>query len=448
MHRVDLLKSTPFRLAIIFAALFITSFLIAGVITYQLLRNDLAERLDQSIQDNYSVLAASYGDRDLTDLIDTVDSHASSSSEHDQVYLLRAKDGQKLAGNITKADVPAGWSTVDGSRLGMNGDSQYRIYSGSIDNQPLIVGTSFEESDEFQSVVRNSFIWASAMVLVIAVAGGALLALRVHRRMEAIASTMRDVGSGKLDARIPLVGIGDDIDRLSVQLNDALGRLADLVEGMRQVSTDIAHDLKTPLQRLSLLINEAMEASGNGVSEPIERAKEEATRINATFDALLRIAQIEAGARRSRFSMIDLKESLETIAEVYADVAEDNGQSLSLSVAATEKMNIVGDRELIVQLFANLVENAIRHSPQGSAIEIRGHVSDKAIIVEINDNGPGIPEAEREKVFRRLYRLDKSRTTPGTGLGLSLVKAIADVHGAKIKLRDNGPGLGVVLTFP
>ena len=158
--------------------------------------------------------------------------------------------------------------------------------------------------------------------------------------------------------------------------------------------------------------------------------------------------QIEAGARRSRFSMIGLKESLETIAEVYADVAEDNGQSLSLNVSATEKMTIVGDRELIVQLFANLVENAIRHSPQGSEIEIRGQESDKAIIVEINDNGPGIPEAEREKVFRRLYRLDKSRTTPGTGLGLSLVKAIADLHGAKIKLRDNGPGLGVVLTFP
>jgi signal transduction histidine kinase len=450
MRRVNLLKSTPFRLAIIFAALFIISFLVAATITYQLLKNDLADRLDRTIQDTYSVLIDSYGDRDVTDLVEAVSSHANFASGHDSIYLLQSKDGQRLAGNIAKANVAAGWSTVDGSAVGLPSGMEYRVYSSNVDNQPLIVGLSFEESQEFEEIVRNSFGWATVMVLVLAGAGGAILAFRVQRRLEAIAATMRDVGSGKLDARIPLVGNGDDVDMLSVQVNDALGRLTSLVEGMRQVSTDIAHDLKTPLNRLSLTIDQAIDrlASGEDVGSELLQAQAESNQINATFDALLRIAQIEAGARRSRFRSVDLKLCLETIAEVYADVAADNGQELVLKLPDAKSMSVDGDQELLVQLFANLVENSIRHCPRGARIEISGsHLAD-AVRIDIADNGPGIPEEEREKVFQRLYRLDKSRTTPGTGLGLSLVKAIADLHHARIKVSDNNSGLRIGILFP
>jgi signal transduction histidine kinase len=370
MRRVNLLKSTPFRLAIIFAALFIVSFLVAAIVTYQLLKSDLADRLDRTIQDTYSVLIDSYDDRDVTDLIEAVSSHANSASGHDSIYLLMSKDGQRLSGNIARANVPAGWSTVDGSALGLPSGMEYRVFSSNVDNQPLIVGLSFEESQEFQEIVRSGFGWATVMVLALAIAGGAFLALCVQRRLEAIAATMLAVGSGKLDARIPLVGNGDDVDMLSAQVNDALGRLASLVEGMRQVSTDIAHDLKTPLYRLSLTIDQAIDklSLGKDVNSELLQAQVESNQINATFDALLRIAQIEAGARRARFRGVDLKLCLETIAEVYLDVAADNGQELVLQSANEGSMSIDGDQELLVQLFANLVENAIRHAPAGSHI--------------------------------------------------------------------------------
>ncbi len=450
MRRINLLKSTPFRLAIIVAALFISSFLVAAAVTYQLFRSELADRLDATIQDTYSVLADAYGDRDVTDLVEAVASHANSTSGDNAVYLLQSKDGQRLSGNIASADVPLGWSTVDGSLLGFPSGKDYRVYSNKVDDQPLIVGRSFEESQEYLEIVRSSFGWATIAVLALAVAGGALLAYRVQRRLEAIATTMRDIGSGKLDARISLVGNGDDVDVLSAQVNDALGRLAALVEGMRQVSTDIAHDLKTPLQRLSLTIDQAIDklsAGGDGNAELLE-AKEESTQINATFDALLRIAQIEAGARRARFRAIDMQQCVATIAEIYTDVAADNGQELVLSETTCDPMLVDGDEELLVQLFANAVENAIRHCPQSARIEIGASLIADRVRVEVADNGPGIPESEREKVFQRLYRLDKSRTTPGTGLGLSLAKAIADLHYAQIIMLDNRPGLRVEVNFP
>ncbi|QND54550.1 HAMP domain-containing histidine kinase (plasmid) [Phyllobacterium sp. 628] len=450
MRHIDLFKSTPFRLAIIFAMLFIVSFLVAGIVTYQLLKRELADRLDQSIQDTYSVLTASYGDGDVTDLSDNVKSHVLSTLEDNRVFLLQSKSGERLSGNIVKADVPPGWSTADGAKLGIASNFRYRVYSSYVDQQPLIVGISFEENDEYLRIVFVSFAWSTLMVLALATAGGIILASRVQKRLETVASTMRDVGSGKLDIRIPLVGNGDDIDRLSGQVNDALDRLASLVEGMRQVSADIAHDLKTPLNRLSLTISQAIDKADNGanVSAELLRAQEESGHINATFDALLRIAQIEAGSRRSRFSRVNLSECLETIMDVYSDVAEDRKQELFLSQSAHDPMQLVGDRELLIQLFVNLVENSIRHSPEGSIIRINATSTEKTVMIEIADNGPGIPAEERGKVFQRLYRLDKSRTTPGTGLGLSLVKAIADLHRAKITLDDNHPGLRVLLEFP
>ena len=450
MRRIDLLKSTPFRLAIIFATLFIMSCVVAGFITFPLLKQELADPLDQTIQDTYAILTASYGEGDASELSETVTSHVLSSSGLGRVFLLSSKDGQRLAGNIEKAEVPSGWSTVEGMRLGLANDEPYRVYSGQVDKQPLIVGMSFRENEEFLRIVFISFAWASVMVLILAAAGGVFLASRVQKRLETVASTMRKVGSGKLDVRIPLVGNGDDIDRLSEQVNQALGRVSSLVEGMRQVSTDIAHDLKTPLNRLSLTISQAIDRAGRGSSivADLKRAQDESHHINATFDALLRIAQIEAGSRRSRFSGIDLRECLETIMEVYADVADDRKQQLRLSLEPNVAFTMTGDRELLIQLFANLVENSIRHSPEGAKIWINATRSNAAINVDVADNGPGIPVEERDKVFQRLYRLDKSRTTPGTGLGLSLVKAILDLHQASIALQDNAPGLRVKLSFP
>jgi signal transduction histidine kinase len=259
---------------------------------------------------------------------------------------------------------------------------------------------------------------------------------------------MTRVGRGDLEARLKLSGNRDDVDQLSEQVNKALDRLSAVVEGMRQVSVDIAHDLKTPLNRLSLIVQNALVEDGarRPVTALLAEAEEECRHIAATFDALLRITQIEAGARKAKFRDTDLASILERLAEAYTDVALENEQQLTLNLAEGLP-SVRGDKDLLTQLIANLIENAIRHCPAGTTITLAAHLENGFPQVSVTDNGAGIPQSEREKVFQRLYRLDKSRGTKGHGLGLSLVRAVADLHEAVVTLTDAGPGSRFAVTF-
>ncbi|MER8596174.1 HAMP domain-containing histidine kinase [Mesorhizobium sp. M1182] len=446
----SLLRSTPFRLALTFAFLFVLAFILSGAIVYQLMSADLAQRLDESIKETYSVVAATYAESDLEDLVATVDSHAALSTKKEQLFSLTGPAGNHLAGNFTAADLPDGFSMFEATMPGVPADTVYRAWSGSVGGNSLTVAFSLSETEELESIVLMSFGWGTLIITGLAVAGGALLASRVQRRLDGIAATMVDVSHGRLDARIPLVGNGDDIDGVSAQVNAALDRLSALVEGMKQVSANIAHDLKTPLNRLQMILEAAADktALGEAVSDDLADARAEGLQINETFDALLRIAQIEAGARKARFIDLDVNGVVESIAEIYADVAEDDGKSLTAKIFQGAQCQIQGDWELLTQMFANLVENALRHCPAGTVIELSVTRQDDRIVAKVGDDGPGIPIEEREKVFQRLYRLDNSRSTPGSGLGLSLVRAIADLHGASIALEDRHPGLAVVVSFP
>ncbi|WP_202298584.1 HAMP domain-containing sensor histidine kinase [Mesorhizobium sp. 131-2-1] len=446
----SLLRSTPFRLALTFAFLFVLAFILSGAIVYQLMSADLARRLDESIEETYSVVAVTYAENDQEDLVATVNDHAQLSADKEQLFSLTGPDGTHLAGNFTASDLPDGFSMFAARLPGVPPDTMYRAYSGEVGANNLSVAFSLSATQELEEIVLMSFGWATLIITGLAVAGGAVLASRVQRRLDGIASTMVDVSHGRLDARIPLIGNGDDIDAVSAQVNAALDRLSALVAGMREVSANIAHDLKTPLNRLQMILEAAADrtTSGQEVSGDLAEARAESLKINETFDALLRIAQIEAGARKARFVDLDVGSVIETLAEIYADVAEDDGKSLSAKVPPGTASTVHGDRDLLMQMFANLVENALRHCPRGTAIELSVARQDDRILAQIADNGPGIPAEEREKVFQRLYRLDSSRTTPGSGLGLSLVRAIADLHGATIVLEDRKPGLGVVVGFP
>lgn len=219
---------------------------------------------------------------------------------------------------------------------------------------------------------------------------------------------------------------------------------------MTQVTTDIAHDLKTPIGRLFLTLETASECKDQASARPlIELAMDEVARITATFEGLLRISQIESGARRSRFAKVDLAALVRDIDDIYRDIVEDSGRSLHFSQDKANMPAFVwGDIDLLKQMCVNLVVNAMRHTQEGARIVIGVRVRACSCVVIVGDNGPGIPEQERHKVFKRFYRLEKSRTTEGTGLGLSLVKAVADIHGAGISLGDNKPGLIVSVAFP
>jgi signal transduction histidine kinase len=314
----------------------------------------------------------------------------------------------------------------------------------------LVVGQSFAETDRLETIAFMSFGWATALIVTLAIGGGVWLASRAQRRLDGIARTMVEVSLGDLTSRIPLQGNGDDIDVVSGQINRAIDRLSGLVEGMRQVSSDIAHDLKTPLNRLKMIIEDALSRDERGlpVANSLIEARLESDQINATFEALLRISQIEAGARKERFRPVDLVRIMSSVAEIYAGVAEDSHQSLEFVTQLSQSLGVVGDSELLTQLLVNLVENAINHCPAGTRIVMSLSDQEHSLCASVADDGPGIPETERTLVFRRLYRLDKSRTTPGNGLGLSLVKAIADLHSASISMTDNEPGLRVAIAFP
>ncbi|TGS37402.1 MULTISPECIES: ATP-binding protein [unclassified Mesorhizobium] len=445
-----LLRSTPFRLALTFAFLFMLAFVLAGAIVYQMMSADLAEQLDDTIKETYAVIASAYADNDPKELVETVESHATLSPKKEQLFSLTDSAGNRLAGNFTAAGLPDGFSMFGAEMPGLPAGTEYRAYSGSVGANTLTVAFSLSETEELETIMLMSFGWATLIITGLAVTGGALLASRVQRRLDGIAATMVDVSHGRLDTRIPLTGKDDDIDIVSSQVNAALDRLSALVEGMKQVSADIAHDLKTPLNRLQMILESAADkaARRQDVSDDLADARSEGHQINETFDALLRIAQIEAGARKARFTDVDLGEILRTIAEIYTDVAEDDGKVLSPTQLNEMVDRVHGDRELLTQMVANLVENTLRHCPAGTSIELAVTRRGDRVLASVADNGPGIPAGEREKVFQRLYRLDHSRSTPGSGLGLSLVRAIADLHGATIALEDRKPGLAVVVSFP
>ena len=268
------------------------------------------------------------------------------------------------------------------------------------------------------------------------------------RRVDAVNRTARAIIDGDLSRRIPVVGSHDELGGLAEGLNRMLARIEELMESLRHVTSDIAHDLRTPLGRLRQRL-EASRIKTSSTAEyeaAIDAAIADTDAILKTFEALLRIAQIEAGARRARFENTDLSAVAENVFEAFAAVAEDEGKRLDARIESDISVN--GDRELLTQMLANLTENALRHTPAGTVVEVRLERVNGSARLTVSDTVPGIPAEDREQVFRRFYRLDASRSTPGSGLGLSLVAAVAKLHDATISLEDNAPGVRVVVVFP
>jgi signal transduction histidine kinase len=275
------------------------------------------------------------------------------------------------------------------------------------------------------------------------VGGGMFVARQTLTRVEAMSKTSQDIMGGDLSRRIPLNGTGDEFDRLASNLNTMLERIEVLMENVRQVSNDIAHDLRSPLARL----REHLELSRQPTLEPKTciAFDEGITQVDSAlsiFAAMLRVAEIEAGARRRDFKTIDLSALLFDLTETFETVAD--AEDMKLSSQIVPDLYVTGDQELLTQMFVNIIENAIRHSPCGSRIfVVAQHKPPDFIEIEISDNGPGIPASEYTRVLKRFVRLDASRQSPGTGLGLSLVAAVVELHNGQIKLSGNEPGLRV-----
>lgn len=358
--------------------------------------------------------------------------------------IVQLRTAQGTAGNFAgtlPAPAPRAAEIRDDA-LGI--DSIYLLRQVRVPGGTLTLGEADDAVEELREIYLRVLVFAILPTALLALIAGVPLALRSTRRLAAIDAALARLTAGDLTARVhDDAQAADDLSVVAHAVNRLAAAQQASVEALRQVSADIAHELKTPIQRLGVLLDRARAEVGSGpAAEDLDRAADEVASIVTTFQALLRIAQIEGGSPRARFEAVALGPLATGIAELYAPAAEENGRDLSWSV--TGPATVEGDRSLLGQVIANLLENALHHTPPGTQVTLRV----EGPVVSVADNGPGIPAAEREAVLRRLYRLDRSRTTPGSGLGLTLVDAVCRLHEARLTLLDNHPGLCVRIDFP
>ncbi len=298
---------------------------------------------------------------DQTDLIEAVTTRIKASPDHATVFLLRAAGGQVLAASLPDIWYQPGWSTIEAATLGIQTDYPYHIFAGKVNRHTIIVGLTDADLDDLAEISRRAFVWSALGVLLAVIGIGVWIATCIQVRITEVEAVLHRVAQGDLTARLTLSRAGSDLDQISYAINNALGLL---VEAMRQVSADIAHDLRTPLNRLRIRIEAAAEAEAKGlpVTADLAAAIAESDAISQTFSALLRIAQIEAGTARQKFTVLDLCEVIQAVAKIYTEVAEDVGMTLLCHTSGSTLVE--GDKELLTQPFANLIENALRHCPQ------------------------------------------------------------------------------------
>ncbi|MEP6546999.1 MAG: HAMP domain-containing sensor histidine kinase [Gammaproteobacteria bacterium] len=377
----------------------------------------------------------------VTSLVGDMSRHASGF-----YYIWQDADGRLLAGNLPALQPQVGireWS--ERHHQAANEMSAIRGRGVMLSNRYLFVGWSTHQLLEMSRFVTAVFGWGLVASLLLALSGGAIMSRRLMRKIEDISETSRIIVNGDLRQRVSVQHNGDEFDHLALSINAMLDRIESLMNDLREMTTDIAHDLRTPLTRLRNRLEVRDNVALPQLHQVLADARRDIDLILEIFSALVRIAQIESGGRKSRFTAVVFDELLDTIVEIYRPSAEERHQCLIASIEP--RLVVTGDKELLMQMFANLIENALRHTPDGATIHLTARREGTQVAVAIADNGPGIPEDMRSKVLQRFFRLEGSRTTPGSGLGLSLAKAIATLHDATLQLRDNVPGLLVELRF-
>ena len=446
-----ILRSANFRLALIYAALFVVSACVLFATVFVTATAAMQSDMQAVLRTEAFQLAEIHRRLGLVGLAQQITRRMDFRTRGPIYYLLQAPNQQVVVGNLPGMPPVEGVIDFRGdSDTGETGAERGRLMGFGLvlpDGSFLLVAQDASRLLDMQSAIVHAFVWAGGLTLLLAVAGGLLLGRNFLRRIDTIGRTTRAIMEGDLSARIPARGTNDEIDQLVASLNTMLDRIQTLMEGLRQVTGDIAHDLRTPLGRLRQGLEEAREhATTTGeYAAATEAAIAEADTLLETFSALLRIAQIEAGAQKSAFSELDLSGLLRSVGEAYLPAAEDSQHALELRI--DDGVRFTGDRQLLAQMASNLIENALNHTPAGSTVRLTlARSAPAGFEIDVSDNGPGIPESERDRVFDRFYRLDRSRTTVGSGLGLALVKAIATLHGLAIRLGDAAPGLRVTIS--
>jgi signal transduction histidine kinase len=450
-----LCKSSTFRLALIYMALFNISVLLLLGFIYWSTAGYMVRQAEATIEAEITGLAERYDLSGLPGLSKLINERLSRQKTGTTLYLLTGKDLSPIIGNIKKwpEEPPSeqGWVSFQIERgpndEGVQHKAMARIFHLRGDFH-LLVGRDVHDLEEIQALIRDALFWGLLITLFLALAGGAAMSRTMMHRIEMINATCHQIMDGNLAQRIPRTGGDDDFDRLVDTLNRMLDQIEELMQGVREVTNNIAHDLRTPLTRLRRRLDMLREngASTDRHDELLEQATGEADGLLTTFKALLRISEVESGGRRGGFKEVDMTGLLHDLVELYEPLSEEQGQSFLAEVV--DSRPIPGDRDLLFQAFANILDNAIKYTPASGSIRLLMHDQPDQLQIAICDSGPGIPPEAREKVFERFFRLESSRSSPGNGLGLSLVAAIVKLHHGRIELADNRPGLKLTINLP
>ena len=447
-----LVKTQAFRIVLIYVLLFAVSVTALLGVTYWITHRTLDAQADQIIQAEITGLNEQYQRLGWQGLYQSV---TERSNQHGSagLYILADGEHRRIAGNLdawpaVTAD-PGNYVEFDYRNLtGETQRARGQVLRLEGDNFFLLVAEDVQYRDLTQHMFTTQLPWAVGLILVLGLGGGLLMSQNMLRRLDAINRTSGEIIAGDLTRRVPVTGAADEFDVLAENLNRMLDRIERLMKGLREVTDSVAHDLRTPLNRLRNRLEESLAklaAQGSSAGE-IERAIAETDKLIATFNALLLIAETDAGTGRSQMTLLELNGVAGDVAELYEPLAEEKG--IALKLVRSGASQIEGNRSLVAQALANLVDNAIKYTPPGGRVAVNVAQTPDGALLSVADTGPGIPAQDRPRVVERFVRLEASRNSPGTGLGLSLVAAVAHYHGTQLVLEDNAPGLKASLHFP
>jgi signal transduction histidine kinase len=446
-----LFRTSVLQLTLAYTALFAVSAIALVAFLYWSTFGYIEQQTNAVIEAEIDGLVEQYEQGGLSALKDVIDERVMSRNEERSVYLLANLIGQPYAGNIP---VPAAeldrftnqW--VDFTVRDQTTRRQYPVRAMIIRfglGFRLLVGRDTTELTRVKEVFKRALFYGLPLVLGLSLLGGLLVARGSQRRLAELNRTTRQIIAGDLTRRAPLKGSNDEHDELAQNINAMLDQIESLLEGMRHVGDSVAHDLRGPLTRLRNRL-ETVATSARPDRDDLAECVQQVDHVLDTFNALLRIARVESGAHRSAFAAVDLGKIVRDVAELYQAAADDRNIALSCDCRTT--VEVFGDRELLAQALTNLLDNAVKYTPPGGSVTLRLARTDDTAVVSVADTGPGVPEADRERVLQRFARLDQARSQPGNGLGLALVKAVAMQHHGKLSLGDNAPGLIVTLELP
>ena len=441
-------NSAAYRIAFANFIAFALGLALLGVVVFAVMHMDFSRQLDAMMKDEVQTLVDEYHSGGTQNLADAIAEREASGTPTRLLYAVFTPDGRRIIGGLQARRPPLGMHEISFIDPNEGPDTARALAVDLSPRERLVVAADQEWLERIDDTVIGVFGVAFLLACIIALAGAAFLGSYLRRRLRSISGAAETIIAGDIRERMPVSSRRDEFDQVAVTLNRMLDRIEGLMENLRQVSSDVAHDLRTPLARLRTRLEQGIQQSARGgdTRMVIEQSIKQVDEVLALFAAILRIAEVESGQPRRSFTPVDLSALVTDLGESFAPAVHDGGRELFWSVEPG--LIVDGDRELLAQAIVNLIENAQRHTPMGTIIRLTSASANEFACVQVTDNGPGVPNADLHRVIRRFARLESSRNTSGYGLGLNLVSAVASLHGGRLVLKSSEPGLVAIIQLP